>query len=362
MALQGSLRDFSATEILQLLGTQKKTGCLTLEREGEQRVVFVLEGRVVSTRLPGLPKDDPLLEFLRQIHRLSEEQLRGVLTIQKESGRDLEDLLLNGRYMSAEELGQCVERLVIEDLDRLTQWSHGTYRFDPHARWTQPPLVRLAVEGLLMESARRSDERKRYLETFPDTHQLLSVRDLPDPNDPLTEEERELFGIIDGRRTLTDIIAASPLTEFETYESLQRMLEAGWIEAAGRRDPGVHELPPTRPRPERHTGRSALREALVAVAVIAVMAGLMLGSRALGPMASQPVTESRDVYAAARLRDLRSALDLFRRERGTYPERLDQLVEDRWVSTEQTTVPGYVVHYRVERDGADYRLDLQTDR
>ena len=36
MALQGTLREFSATDILQLLATQKKTGCLILELSGQE--------------------------------------------------------------------------------------------------------------------------------------------------------------------------------------------------------------------------------------------------------------------------------------------------------------------------------------
>ena len=56
MALQGNLRDFASTEILQLLGTQKKSGCLALEWGTEKAVVWVQEGRIVSTRPTGVSK------------------------------------------------------------------------------------------------------------------------------------------------------------------------------------------------------------------------------------------------------------------------------------------------------------------
>ena len=36
MALQGSLRDFSAMEIVQLVGSQKKSGCLVMEWNTER--------------------------------------------------------------------------------------------------------------------------------------------------------------------------------------------------------------------------------------------------------------------------------------------------------------------------------------
>src|SRR5947207_10097728 len=155
MALQGNLHDFSSTEILQLVGTQKKTGCLIVERAGARGVIYIQEGRIVSTRVPGMPKGDPLLEFLRKTHRLSDEQLRGLVTIQHESNRDLEDLLVNGRYLSAEELGGCIERQVLDDLCESMHWEVGSYRFDPHQRWNQTALIRLGIEGVLIEAARR---------------------------------------------------------------------------------------------------------------------------------------------------------------------------------------------------------------
>jgi hypothetical protein len=356
MALQGNLRDFSSTEILQLLGTQKKTGCLSLERDGEHMVIYVVDGRIVSTRTPGLTKDDPLLAFLRKAHRLSEEQYRGILSIQRESARDLEDLLLNGRYLDAEELTSFLERQILDDLMRLARWEDGSYRFDPHLRWTAAPLVRLNIEGVLVEVARRADEQKRYRSVFPDPHQILGLRDLPDPDVDLTEEERELFGIIDGRRTLTEVVDAAPLTEYETYESLQRMVEARWLEGVGRRDPGKAPPPvavPVTLSPVRH---SWVRDLALGVAVVAALLLLRGSAHLVMPRADH--THATDVFAEAQVRDVRMALDLYRREHGVFPGRLDELLEARWVTPGQLTIPGYRLVYLPQRDGLDYRLDL----
>jgi hypothetical protein len=359
MALQGNLRDFSASEILQLLGTQKKSGCLTLEQGGRHVAIYVLEGRVVSTRTPGLSKDDPLLAFLRQAHRLSDEQQRGIQTIQRESSRDLEDLLLNGRYLDAEELAGFVERQILDDLMRLARWEEGAYRFDPHSRWAQPPLVRLSIEGVLMEVARRADEQRRYRATFPDPHQILGVRDLPDPGVELSDEERDLFGIVDGRHTLDEVVAAAPLSEYETYEALQRMSDAGWLEVVGRRDPGLAAPPLALPVTERPGRARWERDAVVAVVLIAVVAALRLAAHFVTPAAPLPVTG--DVFAAAQVRDVRMALDLYRREHGAYPPGLDELVATRWLSRAQLRVAGHDLAYRSGLDGRDYRLDITAD-
>jgi hypothetical protein len=360
MALQGSLRDFSVSEILQLLGTQKKTGCLLLERDGDSCVVYVADGRIVSARDPGMRPDDPLVLFLRMIHRLSEEQYRGLLTIHRETQRDLEDLLLNGRYMDQEELASYVERQILDTLLRLSHWESGSYRFDPAATWKGARLVKLSAEGALIEAARRVDENKRYRAMFTDPHQLLGVRDLPDPDEPLSEEERELFGIIDGQHTLADIVAAAPLTEYETHEALHRMVEAQWLEFVGRRDPGEAPVEaPARTAPRR--GRALAREFLAVAAGLVVLAGLVAGGRFVtrpGPTHSA----AQDVFVAAQLRDLRKALELYRREHGVYPETLNDLVADDWLTARDLAIPDYRLRYRRIGSGADYQLQLNPVR
>lgn len=362
MALQGNLRDFSATEILQLLGTQKKTGCLTMEWNTERAMVFVLDGRIVSTRTPGMTADDSLLAFLRKVHRLSDEQYRGILTIQRESKRDLEDLLLNGRYLEADELAGYIERQILDDLMRLVRWENGSYRFDPNNRWPHAPQVRLSIEGALIEAARRVDEQKRFVSVFKDPYQLLGIRDLPDPNEPLSEEERELFGIIDGHHTVQDVVDAASLSEYEAYEALHRMLEAAWIEVVGRREPGDQPAAAAEKAAAavRHPRRAWWREAVMAALLVAALLGLRQLSQRVDPARQPP--PAGDVFAAVQLRDVRFALELYRREHLRYPRRMEEMVEGRWLAPEQARFPGSALRYQADAAGAAYRLELQPIR
>jgi len=362
MALQGNLRDFSATEILQLVGTQKKSGCLWFEWNTERAVVWVQDGRIVATRQPGLAPDDPLLAFLVATHRLSDEQVHGLLSIQKESTRDLEDLLLNGRYLDEQELAGYLERQILEGLSRIVRWDNGTYRFDPNTKWPNPPLVMLSMEGVLIEAARRVDEQKRFSSLFKDPHQLLGVRDLPDPDEPLAEEERELFGIIDGQHTVADVVEASPLSEYETYEALQRMLDAHWVEFEGRRAPGtappvtVPRPKPAQPAPTPVSRSPLVREAAVAATLLVLLGLLRFGAGKLHHLpAPSPIL---DVYAQSQVRDLRYALELYQRENGHYPARLQDLVEDHWVGSDQTRLAGQSLLYKRTSGGQAYALEL----
>ncbi len=359
MALQGNLRDFSASEILQLVGGQKKSGCLMLEWNTERSMVWIHEGRIVATRPPGMTKDDPLLRFLLATHRLSDEQHRGLVTIQKESGRDLEDLLLNGRYLDSQELAMFIERQILDDLMQIVRWENGTYRFDPNTKWPNTPLVLISMEGAMIEAARRGDEQKRYLQVFKDPYQLLGVRDLPDPDEPLSEEERDLFGIIDGQHTVAQIVERAPLSEYEGYEALFRMLDSKWVEVVGRQDPGLTPEPRVAQAasPRASGPRTWWRELLVGASFLAVLFGMRTVSGQLH-LSARPA-QQHDVYAAAQLRDIRFALDLYERERGQYPGELNALVSEDWVHPAQVEIPGYAIQYRVNEAGRSYELALK---
>lgn len=359
MAFQGNLRDFSVSEILQLLGTQKKTGSLMLEWNAARAQFHILEGRIVSTREAGMTQDDPLLKFLTKVHRLSNEQYRGILTIQNESGRDLEDLLVNGRYVDAEELSFLLERQILDDLMRVHDWTNGSYRFDPNKRWTAPPLVRMSVEASLIEVARRSDEQKMFESLRRDPHQIVAVRDLPENDQELSQEVCDLFGIIDGHRTIAEIVAAAPLTDYEALEALHQMIEAQWIEIKGRRDPAVEALSPdlthaAEAAEEAESDGRWIRQVVVGIAVVAVWVCLSLGGRLLHPAAAAGTDP--DPYAASRLRVVRLALDLYAHQNGRYPERLEELSAGFWVDPQRLVIPGHSIVYEVRPDGLRYDL------
>src|SRR5258705_9069271 len=146
MSLQGNLREFSSTEILQLLASQRKTGCLLVEQGSRRACVYVIDGRMVSTRGEVPLDQDPLLRFLRRIRRLSEEQLRGITAMHAESHRDLEDLIVQGRYLEADDLAGLIERQILDDLTSLIEWTEGKYKFDSERRWSYPVTVRMSIE------------------------------------------------------------------------------------------------------------------------------------------------------------------------------------------------------------------------
>ena len=356
-ALSGSLREFHLSEIIQLLSGQHKTGCLTLSSEKEQVHLYFDEGRLSGVRPPGLSDRDPLMLFLRRTRWLSEEQLRGVESLHAESGRDLVDILLNGRYMDDEDLGTIYERMAIDLLFRLLSWQDAQYSFAPGSPPESPLPLSFSTDAMLMESVRRLDEHKRYLRELPEAHEIPGLRELPDPDAELSEEEKEIFALVDGNRTVAEIVATAPLCDFEALEGLSSLFENKWLEVVGSREVGGSrvERKVEKPAPKRRPMEWIFVGGMAAGLVALVLATLPMRFRP--PTAvGDPVT---DPHERARLADVRAALAVYRHEHGRFPRDLTELVESEWLRAEQLRFPGYDLRYAVLPGERGYTLEPQ---
>ncbi len=355
MALSGSLREFALWEIVQLLSGQKKTGRLQLARGSERFSLYFLDGRIAGAREPGLAPNDPLMKFLRRVRWLSEEQLRGVESLNAESGRDLVDLLLNGRYVDAEELSALYERMVLDLLFRVLRWEDGDYSFHALVPPESALAISLSTDSLLMEAARRVDEYRRQMSELPDCNVILGLRELPDPDAALSDSEKELFGLVDGRRTLAEVVAQAPVTDYEAMEGIARLLENRWIEIIGTREVGG-EVPVVEPAPPVRVSRAKEMWATAAFAVVLVVLLAVTSPvrRVRTPMRTLP---TQDVFERTRWADLVMALEVFRCEQGSYPHRLEELVRTDWLHPAQLRFAGYDLRYERSRDGTSYRLE-----
>ena len=353
MALQGSLREFALWEIVQLLSSQKKTGRLFLKNNTEQVSIYFLDGRIAGSREPGLTANDPLMRFLRRVRWLSEEQLRGIESLNAESGRDLVDLLLNGRYLDADELNGLYERMVLDLLFRMLRWENGEYSFSAVVPPESALRVSLSTDSLLMEAARRVDEYKRHLSQLPDGRLILGLRELPDPDDPMPDDEKELFGLVDGKRTLGEIVQEAPLTDYEAIEGLAHLMENRWIEVVGKREVGG-EAPQEAPPPPRvsRTKEVVFTGLLAGVAILLFALTAPLRAPVTGPV----LPPDRDVYMRPRWKDVEMALEVYRAEKGAYPPRLVDLVDSEWLRATQLRFDGYELRYARANNGTSHTL------
>ena len=71
MALKGDLRDFSTTQLLNLINLARKTGTLTVESRDEKASLSFFEGKLIYAASDG--QEDRLVSVLRSAGKLSVE-------------------------------------------------------------------------------------------------------------------------------------------------------------------------------------------------------------------------------------------------------------------------------------------------
>jgi len=119
----------------------------------------------------------------------------------------------------------------------LFSWNEGTFSFadgtDDDVRIDAS--VRVSIESLLMEGARRIDEWSRMNDRIPGAHvvpRLSQVRQESDSYIDLRPAEWEVLTLIDGKHSLRDIAAELAVSEFEVAKTVYGMLSSELIDIA----------------------------------------------------------------------------------------------------------------------------------
>ncbi|MCS6902505.1 MAG: DUF4388 domain-containing protein, partial [Myxococcales bacterium] len=170
----GNLEDMAVIDLLQTFEVSRKTGVLLLTHQGQGAKIFFREGKVIDAELG---------------------RLRGE-----------------------------------EAVYRTLLWTNG--HFEVHfGTVPNEDIIECSTQGLLMEGMRRVDEWHRMLEQLPPLNTIFEV----DPTlllERLNEIPDELNGILrlfDGRRTLMQVVDASPFEDLSTLSTITKLFFEGLL-------------------------------------------------------------------------------------------------------------------------------------
>jgi tetratricopeptide (TPR) repeat protein len=244
MAIEGALQDVGLADICQLLSLGMKTGCLSITDRSNFGYIYFEQGRVVHASV--LNRPDRLGELLARNAVISDEALGEALEEQKrQRGARLGQILIRNGALTEEQLERFIRIQIEEAVYHLFAWTSGSFHFDPD----QAPdddvfTVDLASEGLLLEGARRVDEWSMIEKKIPSFDLVLAVAKDPDQvggEIELTANQRKVLPLIDGVRTVDEIITESGMVEFDVGKALFGLIQAGFVDESGMRAPEVED-------------------------------------------------------------------------------------------------------------------------
>jgi DNA-binding response OmpR family regulator len=172
--IEGNLAQIPLVDLLQILSVNRKTGRLTVERDGERAVIALGEGRVLDAALGGAVGEKALFRLLTR--------------------RD------------------------------------GQFAFVPGAP-SEPVAERIdrRVEELMLEGLRQADEAARLVPSLPgpeDTVELaVGPTEIPAGLHPITEE---VVSLLAGPRRFQELVDRCPASDLEVMRAVLALLERGY--------------------------------------------------------------------------------------------------------------------------------------
>ena len=251
---RGTLDDFTLPEILRMLAFSKKTGTLKISRRaGTGRVTFS-EGKVVyaETEL----SSSRLGQKLVSAGKLTPTQLRQSLDAQATTGDRLGRILLTADAITRDDLREAVRAQVEDAAYELMCWEAGEFAWEPGAHESDETDVALDVDDLMLDVTSRlqeQDQMKRRLEA-PGAIPRLVPHPVQGPGDiNISPQQWRVLVLVDGRRSVDELAAASGLARSEAVATLHDLVIAGLIEVA--------EAPPSPAAPVDETPAPPREEA-----------------------------------------------------------------------------------------------------
>lgn len=253
MALKGSLRDFSTTQLLNLVNLARKTGMLTIAtREAQARLCFK-EGKLIYAVLGG--QDDHLAVMLQRAGSITAEQARAIeARADLKNDKELGLLLVNSGYVSKDDIVRSVRTYILNNVYPLFTWPDGTFHFEANRLpFGNRITIPIDLENVIMEGSRRLEEWERLQEELPDFDVALRFADRPDArlrDINLSVEEWRVVSFINPRNTVRQIAQYNNMSDFQIRKIVYGLLQAGLVElvrpegAAVRTSPGATDQSP----------------------------------------------------------------------------------------------------------------------
>ncbi|MCP3873824.1 MAG: DUF4388 domain-containing protein [Desulfobacteraceae bacterium] len=231
MNLQGDFEGLTLASILQLLGNDQKTGVLTVTCDKEESRVFFQQGTIIyaSASL----KEARLGFLMRNDGIISVQQLQKCLALAKEEKLHLGKILVDKGYISLDTLKKYNTKQVEAILYHLLFWKKGRFVYkDAKLNLKGMIVTQLNPMKLILEASRRIDELSVLKQFIPSDKMVFKMSGKMQSKEEikLNANEWRILSLIDGTRTVRQIISESGYDEFAVFKIFFSVISSGLIE------------------------------------------------------------------------------------------------------------------------------------
>jgi hypothetical protein len=231
--LEGSLKDFSLTDIFQLMALTKKTGALTVRTDGQEgRVLF--RGGEVTFAVADVQRV-ALGARLVAAGIVHEDQITRVLERKRDEGGEVLALLLDEAVLDEGAVDTFLRTQIEDAVFDLMRLETAGFSFDAAEEDDGTVGLTVATGHLITEGAKRLGDWSAIREHVPSLDAVLALSAQPSVEGDRVSvhvEDWQLLALVDGRRTVRDIVELTGKGEFTTSKRLADLVRQGYISVA----------------------------------------------------------------------------------------------------------------------------------
>jgi len=250
MALKGNLRDFSTTQLLNLINLAKKTGILkiyegipTSEKDANDRIkvipgnerasVAFKDGKLVHASMGN--QDGNLATVLYKAGKLNQRQAQVI----RERARNTSDkalalLLIQASYVTQVDIVSSIQQHMLDIIYELLSWPEGPFLFHEGQTVGDDRItVPIDLENVIIEASRRIRELALLTEELPNLDLALKFPEVPGDKFKgihLNVEEWRVVSFVNPKNSIRQIARATNLSDTQIRRIVYGLLQAGLVE------------------------------------------------------------------------------------------------------------------------------------
>lgn len=233
--ITGVLADRHAAGLLGRWGTEQITGKIVFTHGQQEKIVALENGQPVS--FFSSDAMDRFEEFLLREHLLTRQQYQACRLRQLGGPRQTGAFIVNEGYLKPEELFDAVRRHLEESVHNLLEWEEGAWLYRPELAAAEDRIVlTTSIERLVVDGVRRRYLIGRMIKLLGPPSSLLvpSGVDFQPDRIGLDGKERALFKLLDGTRSIEDLVFSSGMSEERVYQLFTALEALGLLTVAVR--------------------------------------------------------------------------------------------------------------------------------
>lgn len=233
MALKGNLRDFTITQLLNLVNLAQKTGILVIEGSSQIAQITFKEGKLAYAEMNN--EQNGLGAILHKTKIINAAQYSTIKArAVNMSDKELGLLLINSGYVSQQDIIHSLQNHFITVIQQLFSWAEGMFHFQSGEQVSGDRIpIRMDLENIIMEGSRRLQEYEQLQDELPNLDLALKFTDRPGvnlKNINMSVEEWRVVSYINPKNTIRQIAKAAKMQEMEIRRVVYSLLQAGLVE------------------------------------------------------------------------------------------------------------------------------------